>query len=159
MKFTYASAVVLCSAALAVAASAQSTGMAQNGHPMGQDTMGKNDAKEVSYTGCLEAGGSPGTFILSHVVAGNDRMGKDAMARESSTRSPEPVTLELSSQAVDLSKHVGHKVTVSGTATDNHTDHMKKDSMAKDSMAKDGMATHPHAFAVRSLTMIAASCR
>jgi hypothetical protein len=65
-----------------------------------------------------------------------DTMGKDAMAHDTMT----PATLTLTGKAVDLSKHVGHKVTVTGSA-------------GPDAMEK-GMS----AFTVKSLKMVASSC-
>ena len=62
-------------------------------------------------------------------------MGKDAMAK--------PMAIE--SKAIDLAKHVGHKVSVSGP---DHAMPMGKDTMGK------GMA----AWSVTSLKMIAATC-
>ncbi len=56
-------------------------------------------------------------------------MEKDAMA---------PTSLSLSATGLDLSKHVGHKVTVTGTDSDR----------------MDGMAT----FKVKSLKMLGSSC-
>ena len=62
-----------------------------------------------------------------------DTMGKDAMAK--------PMTIE--SKTIDLAKHVGHKVSVTGPAM----------GMAKDTMGK-GMP----AWSVTSLKMVAATC-
>jgi len=105
-------------------------------------TMGKMDKPmETSYTGCVEAGSTAGSFVLTH-AATSDMMGKDMMAKEAmpkddmkkdamkskgmagsndamkstDTMEPKEMTLGLSSKSVDLSKHVGHKVTVTGTA-------------------------------------------
>src|SRR5919106_25711 len=116
---------------LSVAASAQS------GDKM--DQM----AKDQTYTGCVAAGTMARTFTLTHITA--DHMGKDAMA---------PTTLTVASSSVDLSKHLGHKVSITGSpAARGKMDAMKKDVMAKDSMAKEASA-----FIVKSLKMVAASC-
>lgn len=56
-----------------------------------QDKMSKpmEMGKEKSYTGCVEAGASAGTFTLGHATAemamGKDAMGKDAMKKDATT--------------------------------------------------------------------------
>ena len=54
----------------------------------------------------------------------------------------------LTSSSVDLSKHLGHKVTVTGSPAQG-----KMDAMGKDAMGKSGPV-----FTVASLKMVAASC-
>lgn len=107
--------------------------------------------RETSYTGCVER--SPeGAFTLGHAMASdgmakksmmkdamaNDTMAKNAMAHDAMMKDTMAPALGLSSTAVDLAKHVGHKVTVKGVAGDT----------------MGGMAT----FTVKSIKMVAASC-
>jgi hypothetical protein len=93
------------------------------------DKMGRMDkmAAEKTYSGCVEKSASGG-YTLTHVTEpaakmaakkgdammkddmAKDGMMKDGMAKESMA----PSSLELSGG--DLSHHVGHKVTVTGTA-------------------------------------------
>ena len=54
----------------------------------------------------------------------------------------------LSSSSVDLSKHLGHQVTVNGSPAQGKMNVMEKDAMGKDAPA----------FTVTSLKMVAASC-
>ena len=113
-----------------------------------QDKMadtGKMDsmAKEQTYTGCVESA-EAGRYSLTHVKAADamkqntkmktDSMKGDAMMNDSMA----PESLGLSSSAVDLSRHVGHKVSVTGAAGDT----------------MGGMVT----FTVKSLKMVAKSC-
>jgi hypothetical protein len=70
---------------------------------------------------------------------GKDGMSKDAMA---------PTTLTLMGSSVDLSQHLGHKVSATGSLA-----HEKMDAMDKGTMGK---ATS--AFTVKSLKMVAATC-
>jgi hypothetical protein len=69
--------------------------------------------KDTAYTGCIEAGGAPGAFRLSHLAA-DDHMGKDAMkldtmkkdtmTKDSMSRdATAPSTGALASSAVDRS--------------------------------------------------------
>jgi len=124
-----------------------------------QDKMGKpmEMGKEKTYTGCIEAGAEAGVFMLTHATAEmamgkamgkdamkKDAMGKDAMAKDAMKKDEmgkggmDMSTLSLASKSIDLSKHVGHKVNVTG----------RDDAMGK------GM----HAFSVSSLKMVAATC-
>ena len=133
MKWMMSSVAMLIAVVLSVTAIAQSGGtMARS------DKMDKMEMKDTTHTGCVEAGSAPGTFMLTHLAA-DDHMGKDTMA---------PTTFSLSSASVDLSKHVGHKVSVTGSSA-----HGKMDAMEKDTMAKGTPA-----FTVKSLKMVAASC-
>jgi pentapeptide MXKDX repeat protein len=152
MKWIMSSVTVLVAAVLSVAAAAQASGTMAKG-----DTMDKMEMKDATYTGCIEAGMTAGTFTLTHVAAdtmGKDAMKKDtmkndAMAKDTMTKDAmAPPTLTLASSSVDLSKHLGHKVSITGPAA-----HGKMDAMGKDAMAKDASA-----FTVKSLKMVSASC-
>jgi hypothetical protein len=129
-------------------------------------SMDKMDhmAADTSYTGCLES--SDGHFSLTHPMAADmkpmkksgsmkkddgmamkksdgmmkdDGMKKDGMMKDDGMKKDmmEPSMLSLTGGAVDLSKHVGHKVTVTGS----------EDTMG-------GMAS----FKVKSLKMIGKTC-
>ena len=146
MKMIISSVAILVAAVLSVAASAQS------GDKM--DQM----AKDQTYTGCVAAGTMAGTFTLTHITA--DHMGKDAMKKDSMAKDTvskdamAPTTLTVTSSSVDLSKHLAHKVSITGSpAARGKMDAMKKDAMTKDPMAKEASA-----FTVKSLKMVAASC-
>ena len=156
MKCMKWSVALLVAVVLPAALAAQSSTMAK------RDKMDRMEMKDAAYTGCIEAGDAAGTFRLTHLTAnqmGKDAVKKDAMKTDAmkkdtvandtmSKDAMAPTTLTLSSTSVDLSKHVGHKVSVTGSAA-----HGKMDAMGKDTMAKDASA-----FAVNSLKMVAASC-
>jgi pentapeptide MXKDX repeat protein len=153
MKWMISSAVIVA-VALSVGVRAQSGGaMAKDGK------MDKMETPTKTYTGCLAAGAETGTFTLTHVMA-DDHMGKDAMkkdAMKSDTMSKDAMkkdsmskdnmahdtSMTISSKSVDLSKHIGHKVTVTG-------------SSGPDKM--DAMGKNMSAFTVKSLKMVSASC-
>ena len=140
MKTRLFSAVVLTFAATAVMAAAGQS------KPMAAKTM----------VGCVEKSES-GALTLTHAMPAddmekssmakggmskdsikNDSMSKDSMAKDSMAKDMMMPVVELSSQKVDLSKHVGHKVSLKGAAGN----------------MMNGMAT----FTVDSLKMIAVSC-
>lgn len=145
---------IVCSAVAVAALSGSAALLAQDATSRRTDM---ND--DTSYTGCLEAGAAKGTFRLSQAMqasmgAGKGKMGKDAMGKDAMRKDAmakdtmaadamshdamEMSTLSISSKQVDLARHVGHKVTVTGT---------------DDMQGKEG-----HAFFVRSLKMVAGRC-
>src|SRR5262245_29681657 len=166
MKFSLASAGAACAAALVVAASAQSVRAISSSV---QDKMGRDkmELMDTSHTGCVESGDEPRQYVLTHLTRAKDHMGQEAMSKDSmGNGSMDTTRLIISSQSIDLGEHVGHKVTVTGTAADAPDamgkDSMRKDTMATDSMAKDSMAKDPTraaAFRVKTLKMIASSCQ
>ena len=156
MKSMMWSVALLVAVVLPAVVGAQSGSMAKG------EKMDKMEMKEATYTGCIAAGTTAGTFVLTHVA--DDHMGKDAMKKDAmkndgmkkDTTAKDTMaatTMPLMSTSVDLGKHLGHKVSVSGMEAHGKMDAMGKDTMAKDAMAKDGPA-----FTVKSLKMIAASC-
>jgi hypothetical protein len=158
MKFTVASVAAVC-VAVVIGVSAGAAARAESGQDkMGPDKMGKMDVHDQSYTGCVEAGKTPRTYVLTHIAKADDHMGKDAMAKDAMAKDSmgmskgemSPASLVISSKAVDLSQQVGHKVTVSGTAL------AKADAMGKDSM---GMAPDGPAFTIKTLKVIGSSCQ
>lgn len=135
------SGVVMVAVALSVGVRAQSgSGMAQDDK---MAKMEKMDGKTRTFTGCLAVGAEAGTFTLTDAIA-DDHMGKDAM-KHSAMKSDamKNDTLAVSSKSVDLGKHVGHKVTVTG-------------SSGADKMGANGKPMS--AFTVKSLKMVSASC-
>jgi hypothetical protein len=147
MKWMISSVAVLVAAVLSVAVTT-----AQSGGSMAKaDAAGKMDKMEKSdaaYTGCLEAGSKTGAFTLTHVKPAADRMSGDAMKKDAMA----PTTLTLTATSVDLSKHVGHTVSVTGSSS-----HGKMDAMEKDAMSGDAMGAP--ALAVKTLKMVSASCQ
>ena len=147
---------------LAAAVMTTWTGVAaQSGSSMSQDKKMDGSAKmggmDTTYTGCIETAGA-GKFTLAHAVAATDAMvGANSMKEPSpkkemamDTMKKDPMmstTLTLSSTAVDLSKHVGQKVSVTGSPAPK---------MAP--MDKGAMANEPAAFTVKSLRTVSGSC-
>ena len=134
MKWMMSSVGALVAAVLSVSVLAQSDGTAANGGKMDKMAM-----KDTTYTGCVEDGGAPSSFTLTHLAA-DDHMGKDAMKKDTmkkdtmkkdtmakdgmSQDAMAPPTWSLASSSVDLSKHLGHKVTVTGSPARGKIDAM-----------------------------------
>lgn len=142
----------------AVALAAVTTISLSAGAQTGEKTA-KPMAKEKAYTGCIEAGSAAGTYHLTHAMMADASMGKDATKKDPAAKEPMAkdmgAKMMIMSKSVELSKHVGHKVTVMGTDAD-----MGKGSMAKgDSTAKAETMdkSTPH-FTVTSVKMISSTC-
>ena len=133
-------------AALAATIAAQSGGTMNNDNHAGKSANIAKMAADATYTGCLQPGSTPGTFVLSgaHQMMKNsmpdgtkagDRMTHDTMAM---------ATLPLTAaNLIDLSKHVGRKVSVTGASA----------SSGKDAMGKDEST-----LTVKTLKVVAAAC-
>jgi len=149
---------VMCGGFVAVVLATSAVAGAQD-HKM-DDKMAKMKS-EMSYTGCVER--TPdGGFTLGHAMASSaatkksmarDSMAKESMAKDgmaknsmshdsmshdSMMKDSTASTLGLAGMSVDLAKHVGHKVTVTGEAGDT----------------MGGLAT----FNVKSIKMVGSSC-
>ena len=116
-----------------------------------QDKMAKpmGMAKEKTYTGCVAAGEMAGTYTLTHAMAemamGGDAMKKDTMGKDSMAK-----PMAIVSKSIDLAKHVGHKVSVTGPDSAM--------AMGKGTMGKDTMGKGMPAWSVTSLKMVSATC-
>lgn len=150
-SWTTPAIAILALAAMSHVTNAQSSG----------DKMAKPMGKDKTYTGCIEAGTTPGTFTLTHAMAdmgmGKDAMGKDAMKKDSMAKDAMgkdamAATMAISSKTIDLSKHVGHKVSVTGG--DGAMGMSKPDAMAKPDEMGKGMP----AMSITAIKMIAATC-
>jgi len=157
MKWITSSVAVLVAAVLSVGVAAQSDGTMGKG-----DKMNEMEMKDATYTGCVEVGSEPGSFTLTHLAAedhmgsdamkkdemGKDTMKKDTMVKDSTSKDAmAPMALSLTGSSVDLGKHLGHKVSVTGSP-----------AHGKMAMGKDTMGKGASAFTVKSLKMVAASC-
>ena len=100
---------------------------------------------------------APGAFTLTHVPgADHTKKGKkkdamDKMAMDDNRMASDalpPATLSLTGSSVALSKHIGHKVSVTGSVAHETMGAMDKDAM--------GNATST--FTVKSLKMLGATC-
>jgi hypothetical protein len=90
-------------------------------------------AKDVTYTGCLESGTTgAGTFVLTHPAMMNSDK-KDAMMKDPgkmdtmaghdmSEHNMMSMMLTVSTTGVDLRKHLGHKVSVTGSVSQGMKD-------------------------------------
>jgi len=130
MKLMLGTAIVVI--AVGTAASAQS------GKDMGAPMQG--DKMTTTYTGCVEVVNHGGAFLLTHVGDDHEKGMKNDMAMPSDHMMPSTVALTGSS---DLKKHVGQKVTVTGSLSTGSMGTMRDDL---------------HTLTVSSLKVVAKSC-
>src|SRR5580765_2493481 len=144
MKWTWSTAVVVAAVSAVVSA--------QPGTEMNEPRMGNE--MNVTYSGCVEAVNHGGSFLLTHV--GDDHqtgsaikrmptmMNHDAMMKTDSemAKKDEPSAVVLTGRS-DLKKHVGQKVTVTGSLSHDMSETM---SNSRDTLA------------VASLKIVAKSC-
>jgi hypothetical protein len=149
MKWMWGTALVV------VAVSATVSG--QSGKDMSQPKMGGK--MNMTYTGCVEAVNRGGSFLLTHVADDHQAMmSHDDMMKNQSKMAKKddeprasnqvhddhmvPSAVALTGRS-DLKKHVGQKVTVSGSLSHGMSEMMPNDR---------------HTLAVASLKVVAKSC-
>jgi len=126
---------------------------AQAGKGMSEPKM--DDKMNMTYTGCVEAVNHGGSFLLTHVADNHQTMMRhDAMMKSDSDMAKKdepsdmhgdhmmPSAVALTGRS-DLKKHVGQKVTVTGSLS-----HAMSETTAND---RDTLA-------VASLKVVAKSC-
>ena len=148
MKWMWSTAVVVVAVSAAVTA--------QSGKEMNQPKMG--DKMNMTYTGCVETVNHGASFLLTHLAGDHQAMmHHDAMMKndsemakkDESRQSNEMHGDHMMSSAVvltgrsDLKKHVGQKVTVTGSVSHGMSETLQN---------------NPDTLAVTSLKVVAKSC-
>jgi hypothetical protein len=148
MKRTF-SAVAMVAVSMAVSATA--AGASQERLPE-LPRRGVTDVKSITLTGCIERGAEIESYTL--------REAKES-ATTTSNATPRP-PVALSSTDVDMSKHVGHSVSVTGSYAEAEiatgTAVTEKPAPAPTAIT-EGDAKTLRTFTVKSLKMLASSCQ
>ena len=122
---------------------AQSGGMQDKPHDMGKMSMDSMPA-DRTYTGCLQTGSAPGSFILKNAEPmAEESMDQMAKPNERMKGKMMSATLSLTGTSVDFKKHLGQRVTVVGSPAP---------------AMSDAMGKKPSAFTVKTLKTTAKSC-
>jgi hypothetical protein len=124
----------------------------------------KDAAKALTVTGCLKAGDTPDSFILSDLKWGNKD--KDASAVGTSGTAPaalasaKQLKLKSGSSSPKLSEHVGHTVEVTGTPESGSAGAYPSDPAKSDPSKPSSSASSSSAatIEVRSIKMVSTSC-
>ena len=126
-------------------------GLSAQQPPQSQPPMqeSKDAAKTITVTGCLKAGDTPDSFMLSDLKWKDD---KAVGTAGSATPAAPPVSAtSLKLTGSKLSDHVGHTVEVTGTIA-------AKADKAADPAARPAAAAAP-SLNVSNIKMIAATCQ
>ena len=118
-----------------------------------------DEAKTVTFSGCVKPGSDAKAFILEKAVPIRKTTTEEATGTSGVVTTTTSTTYALvPGESVELTGDVGHKVEVTGTVDDGKMGKdkmMSKDKMDKDKMAMSDMHTALH---VTSVKMIAATC-
>jgi hypothetical protein len=148
MKTIY-SAIAL--GAMLVAFGAAAAGVSQERIPYLQREVPK-DPINATLTGCVARGAAAGTYILKNITKDGEMTGKGTFER---------MSVVLSGTGVDVSKHVGHRVSVTGlysteTLAIGTLGTPERAPVAEEVSQGEKKATGT--FRVTSLVMVADSC-
>lgn len=134
----------------------------QGGQPASQGQSQSGQAGQtVTYTGCVEAGSTPNSYILTNVTqSGGDTMGganREAAGanRESSTKAIETqFTLSSAPSGFDWKSHVNQKVEVVAVPPSSST----VTSQAGQQAQQNQRPSTPRTITVRSARMVSDRC-
>jgi hypothetical protein len=136
---------------VSMAASATAPGASQGRIPE-LPRPGATDVKSITLTGCVERGTQVESYTLREAKEG---------ATTTSNLTPRP-PVALSSTDVDISRHVGHSVSVTGSYAnaeiDMSTDGTEKPAPSPTAIT-EGDGKTLRTFTVKSLKMLASSCQ
>ena len=137
--------------AVSMAVGAAAAGAAQERIP-DVPRPGATDLKSITLTGCLERGTEIESYTLTEA--------KEGATTTSNVTQRLPVA--IASTDVDVSKHVGHSVSVTGSYATaeivTSTDGTDKPAPAPTAIA-EGVGKTLRTFTVKSLRMLASSCQ
>jgi len=121
----------------------------------------KDSAKGVTVTGCLKAGDSPDSFILSDLKFG-DKKAPGAVGTSGSAPAPAAIasatTLKLNPGSAKLTDHVGHTVEVTGAVGSKGDMGAGAPPSASPSPSASAGASSGPSLDVKSVKMVSESC-
>lgn len=120
---------------------------------MGSQGSGAQDQSNMTVTGCLQAGTEPDTFMLSNVSMASGESGAtpNQMARAESSY------MLIPDGNVQLKKHVGEKVQVTGMPSQMGDQSSSSSSSGSSAGSSSGM-NQPAQFRVSSIKKIGSTC-
>lgn len=151
MKRTFSAVAVV---AMSMAVSASVAGVSQDKIPELQ-RQGMTDVKSITLTGCVARGTATDSYTLAETA---DK--KDTATPSATDATPPPLVI-LSGTDVDMSKHVGHNVSVTGSYANQEvaTGTVGREQPAPAPAATANVdKTTPRTFTVKSLKMVASTC-
>jgi hypothetical protein len=146
--------------AACVAAAFAASLSAQTPAPSQPAQDAKDTAKTVTVTGCLKAGETAESFLLSDL-----KWSQDKAVGTSGTVTPAtpPVTATslklMGSPSAKLSEHIGHTIEVSGTISDKPTSSADPARPADPAARPSSASAAQPSLNVKNVRMIAATCQ
>jgi hypothetical protein len=136
--------------AMIMALSPAAAGVSQDRIP-GLQREARTKPASATLTGCVARGVAAGTYILTNIIKDDQTKAKDGFVR---------MSVLLSSTDVDVSKHVGHRVSVTGAylSDERATSVVAMDKPSPTEEIARGDKLTSGTFQVNSLAMVANSC-
>lgn len=118
-------------------------------------------SKNITVTGCLKAGDSADSFMLSDLKWSKDTKGSGAVGTTGTAAPPAAIASATSlkvipSGSTKLSEHVGHTVEVTGTIADKAD--RPSAAPADPAAARPSASSAVPSLEVRSVKMVSATC-
>jgi hypothetical protein len=138
--------------AMVMTLSAAAAGVGQDRIPgLQKEVRTRTEPASVTLTGCVARGLAAGSYILTNITKDERTTAQDAFVGTS---------VLLSSTDVDVSKHVGHRVSVTGVYSSDGraTSVTAMDKPAPTNEVARGDKLTSGNFRVKSLAMVADSC-
>ena len=125
-------------------------------------------SSQITLTGCLQTGTEPNTYVLTNAITST---AKNKRGKESSNQAPSEMARAESSyilvpeNGVDLSKHVGHRVRVTGTVEEGSssssgmTGSSSSGQTSSNSMSSQSNQSNMARFDVKSIRHVSNTCQ
>ena len=124
------------------------------------ESRDRDAAKSVTVTGCLKAGDSADSFMLSDLKWGNKDKATGAVGTSGTAAPPAAIASATSlkivpSGSTKLSEHVGHQVEVTGSVSDKSS---SPSAAPSDPAASRPSSASSPTIEARSVRMVSATC-
>jgi hypothetical protein len=131
--------------------------------PPMQESRDTSASKNITVTGCLKAGDSADSFMLSDLKWNKDTKGTGAVGTSGTGTPPAAIASATSlkvipSGSTKLSEHVGHTVEVTGTIADKDKADRPSAAPADPAAARPSTSSAAPSLEVRSVKMVSATC-
>lgn len=129
--------------------------------PASQSRAAQDDMKSITVTGCLKAGDSAGSYMLSDLQWGGGKdkaVGTTGSGAPAGMASATSLKLTGSPTGAKLSEHVGHKVEVTGSIDKSASGSSATTPSTPSDPASSRSASATPSLDVRTVKMVAATC-
>ncbi len=123
-----------------------------------------DNGRKVTLTGCLQAGTEPNTWILTNATTSSAKSTRNNQAPSEMARAESSYVL-VPENGIDLSKHVGHRVRVTGnieegsSSTSPSTSNTGSSSMGSTGTTGTQSSANMTRFDVRTIKHVSNTCQ